>query len=85
MHEKINGSFIILFNLIKAIVDTYFFGGVVMLIKYEMVPGTRLTEEQIQEIELAKKKPIVFDEDAPELTPEMIEAFRRTGKRRGRD
>ena len=47
-----------------------------MLIKYEMVPGTRLTEEQIQEIELAKKKPIVFDEDAPELTPEMIEALR---------
>lgn len=63
-------------------------GGVGMLKKYELKPGSKLTEEQIQEIELAKKKPIVFDEDAPELTPKMIEAFRKTGKRgnrRGRD
>ena len=29
-----------------------------------------LTDEEIKQLEDAKKKPIVFDEDCPETTPE---------------
>lgn len=34
-----------------------------------------LTIEQLKELEEAKKYPIVYDEDSPELTPEMEKAF----------
>ena len=34
------------------------------------------TKEQIQQIETAAKKDIVFDEDSPALTPAMEKAFR---------
>lgn len=37
--------------------------------------GQELTHEQIIEIEEAKKKPIVFDEDCEELSPAMMKAF----------
>ena len=35
-----------------------------------------LTQEQIREIDEAKKKPIVFDEDCEELSPAMMKAFK---------
>jgi outer membrane protein OmpA-like peptidoglycan-associated protein len=41
-----------------------------------------LTNEQIQEIENAKKFPITFDEDSPELTPEMEKAFKEFARMR---
>lgn len=34
------------------------------------------TEEQIQEIREAAKRPVVFDEDCPEMSPAMEKAFR---------
>ena len=34
------------------------------------------TADQLIEIEEASKHPIVFDDDAPELSPAMIEAFK---------
>ena len=40
------------------------------------------TEEQIRQIEEAAAKPIVFDEDSPELTPAMEKAFRLAAKNR---
>ena len=40
------------------------------------------TKEQIRQIEEAAKKEIVFDEDSPELTPEMEKAFRLAAKKR---
>lgn len=40
------------------------------------------TEEQIRQIEDAKKREIVFDEDSPELTPAMEKAFRLAAKNR---
>ena len=43
---------------------------------YITEPNQNLTEEQHKEIEEAKKNPIVFDEDCPELSPTMIKAFR---------
>ena len=40
------------------------------------------TEEQIKQIREAAKRDIVFDEDSPELTPEMEKAFRLAAKNR---
>ena len=36
-----------------------------------------LTDEEIKQLEDAEKKPIVFDEDCPETTPERAIKFRR--------
>lgn len=44
-----------------------------MLVTYTYDPGTPLTPEQLKRIQSASKRPIVFDEDCPELTPEMLE------------
>ncbi len=50
----------------------------------EYVKGQELTKEQIMEIEEAKKKPIIYDEDSPELTPAMEKAFALAAKNRNR-
>ena len=39
-----------------------------------------ITEKQLMEIENAKRHDIVFDEDLPEITEEMMEQFRRVAK-----
>ncbi|MCD7738717.1 MAG: hypothetical protein LUH58_06725 [Lachnospiraceae bacterium] len=44
----------------------------------------KLTEEQIRQIEAAREKDIVFDEDSPELTPAMEKAFTLAAKSRNR-
>ena len=36
-----------------------------------------LSEEEIKMLEASKDKPIVFDEDCPEITPEKAVKFRR--------
>lgn len=46
-----------------------------MIVTVEYKKGQKLTEEQIAEIEAAKKMPVVYDEDCPELTPAMEKAF----------
>lgn len=46
-----------------------------MKITYTIDENTELTKEQIDMIEEAKKYPINFDEDSPELTPEMEKDF----------
>lgn len=46
--------------------------------------GQKPTEEQIQEIMEAKKQPIVFDEDSPELSPTMYKAFKSSVIQRNR-
>lgn len=40
------------------------------------------TAEQLKQIEEAKKREIVFDEDSPALTPAMEKAFRLAAKNR---
>lgn len=35
------------------------------------------TEEELKELENAKKMPITFDEDCPEISPEKAKKFRR--------
>ena len=51
-------------------------------VKY--IKGQELTSEQIAEIEAAKSKPIIYDEDSPELTPAMEKAFALAAKTRNR-
>ena len=41
-------------------------------IKYTIDDKTELSEEQIKKLEKAKDMPIVFDDDSPEVTKEMI-------------
>ena len=42
----------------------------------------KLTDEDRKMLEEARKHPITFDEDSPELTPEMKNAFRLAAKTR---
>jgi len=51
-------------------------GKFIMIKTYTINKGDKPTEEQIKEIEEAKKYPIVFDDDCPELSPAMIKAFK---------
>lgn len=46
--------------------------------------GQRPTEEQLKEVEEAKKHPIVFDEDCQELSPAMMKAFKSAVVQRNR-
>ena len=40
-----------------------------------------LTAEEIRELELAEQKPIVFDEDCPEMTVEQLLEFKQIIRR----
>ncbi len=42
------------------------------------------TKEQLEEIEKAKKEPIIFDEDCQELSPSMMKAFKSSVIQRNR-
>lgn len=43
-----------------------------------------LTKEQLKEVEEAKKSPITFDEDCPELSPNMMKVFKSAVAQRNR-
>lgn len=55
-----------------------------MIKTYTIDPSQGLTEEQLKEIEEAKKHPIVFDEDCEELSPAMMKAFKSAAIQRNR-
>ena len=44
----------------------------------------KLTEAELQELEDATARSIVFDEQSPEMTPEMLSQFKRI-KQKGRN
>ena len=46
--------------------------------------GQKPTEEQLKEVEEAKKSPINFDEDCEELSPAMMKAFKSAVVQRNR-
>ncbi|MBO4375552.1 MAG: hypothetical protein J5829_10655 [Lachnospiraceae bacterium] len=50
----------------------------------ELAKELAFTEEEIREIAEGRKKPIVFDEDCPETTPERALKFRRVNPSRNR-
>ena len=47
-----------------------------MVIKYTLDPHQPLTPEQIQRLDALKDRPIVFDEDCPEMTDEQLSQFK---------
>ena len=51
---------------------------------YYIESGQKPTEEQLKEVEEAKKSPINFDEDCEELSPAMMKAFKSAVVQRNR-
>lgn len=51
-------------------------GGFIMTKTLTISKGQKPTNEQLKEVEEAKKYPIVFDEDCEELSPSMMKAFK---------
>ena len=41
---------------------------------------SELTQEELLDLETAEEKPITYDEDSPEMTPEMLMQFKRMNK-----
>ena len=48
-----------------------------MIVRYSYNPNTPLTPEQIKRLDALKDRPIVFDEDCPEMTDEQLQQFKR--------
>ncbi len=46
-----------------------------MIVTYKRDLTAPLTEEELEMLAEAEKMPIVYDEDSPEMTPEMEQAF----------
>ena len=44
---------------------------------YILKPNSKLTKKQLRELEAAAKRPIVYDEDCPELTEEQLQEMAR--------
>lgn len=55
-----------------------------MIITATLSKDEKLTDEERKMLEEASKHPITYDEDSPELTPEMEKAFRLAAKNRNR-
>ena len=52
------------------------------MVTYILRRGQPLTEEELEELRNLKNRPIVFDEDCPELTDEQLKQFKRVNPRR---
>ena len=50
-----------------------------MVIK-TLTPEMSLTPGQLAMLDEAERRPIVYEEDCPELTPQMAEAFRKAAR-----
>lgn len=49
---------------------------------FEIQSNRKLTEKELEMLEKAKTRPIVFDEDSPELTQEELKQFRHVSELR---
>lgn len=45
------------------------------MVSFKLEQGTKITNEEKKMLEEAKKLPLIYDEDSPELTDEMEKAF----------
>ena len=52
------------------------------MVTFELREGMELSHEEKQALENAKKMPVVYDEDSPELTEAMEQAFIRARRRK---
>lgn len=59
-------------------------GDYIMTRTFIIDKGQKPTKEQLQEVADARKQPIVFDEDSPELSPAMYKAFKSSVIQRNR-
>lgn len=59
-------------------------GEFIMIKTFTIEKGQKPTKEQLEEIEEAKKHPIIFDEDCQELSPAMMKAFKCAAVQRNR-
>ena len=50
-------------------------GDYIMLRKFTIEDGQEPTEAQLAEVKAAAKRPVQFDEDAPELSPALYKAL----------
>ena len=55
-----------------------------MLKTFTINKGQKPTKEQLQEVMDAKNSPIITDQDAPELSPAMLKAFKSSVIQRNR-
>ena len=55
-----------------------------MLKTFTINKGQKPSKEQLQEVMDAKNSPIITDEDAPELSPAMLKAFKSSVIQRNR-
>ena len=55
------------------------------IITYSITPGTPLTPEQIKRLDSLKDRPIVFDDDCPEMTEAQLKQFKRVHPRPDKD
>ena len=47
-----------------------------------LTPDMKLSSKQLAMLEEAEKYPIVYEDDCPEMTPQMEEAFRKAARAR---
>ncbi len=47
-----------------------------MIKTYTIEPGQKPTEEMLKEVEEASRRPIIPDEDCPEMSERMMKAFK---------
>lgn len=55
-----------------------------MIKTFSIENGQKPTQEQLQMVKDAAQKPIIFDEDSPELSPAMCKAFKCAAVQRNR-
>jgi hypothetical protein len=55
-----------------------------MIVTASLSKDEKLTDEEKKMIEEAKKHPITFDEDSPEMTPDMEKQFKVAVRMRNR-
>ena len=59
--------------------------GIFIMIKtVSLNKNQKPTQEQIEEVREAARRPVVYDEDSPEMTPAMEKAFRLAAMNRNR-
>ena len=47
-----------------------------------LTPDMRLTEDQLQMLKAMNELPVTYEDDCPELTPQMAEAFKHAAQAR---
>ena len=51
------------------------------MVTYILEDSKPLTDEEAAILEEAKKKPVIYDEDCPEMTSEMLSKFKRANEK----